>query len=304
MARFQRSSLCRFILRGPRLTENQANQGAPIRFRLTGSVATDKSIYPRARFDLMTIETMSGGYVPDYNYHPPPQDLKPTSIAPVSPLLSLTPRQEDRLHLHLDDRLLSLERDERKQCVPLHLPILQSNLMKPTSAFGSLQALLGRLLPLLHLILQIPPVEPWSSLRISYLLTFTGSVSTYITSLPLVVFPSRATSHHRQWDRNGSGDAVIEEQAGRTMRALLDFLGEVDKGWQAVLRGDGWFPPSHTGPRSGKAVKVDYGGSVGGTERYDLLLARFSADGDRQNTTTKYHHRWSGEDTRLGKDIW
>lgn len=32
-------------------------------------------------------------------------------------LLALTPRQETRLCAHLDDRLLGLERDERKQYV-------------------------------------------------------------------------------------------------------------------------------------------------------------------------------------------
>ena len=55
------------------------------------------------------------------------------------------------------------------------------------------------------------------------------------------------------------------------MRALLAFLNEVDRGWIAVLRGDGWSPPSETGGM-GKAVKVDFGGSVGATERSVLLL--------------------------------
>lgn len=134
------------------------------------------------------------------------------------------------------------------------------------SAFGSLQDLLARLLPLLHLILQIPPLDPWSSLRISYLLTFTGSVPTYITSLPLLTIPSHTTSTGDP-DLHDVKSFDVEQQTARTMRALLDFPNLVDKGWQAVLRGDGWLPPSKPGGR-GKAVRVDYSGSVGVTERY------------------------------------
>lgn len=114
------------------------------------------------------------------------------------------------------------------------------------SGFGTLSALLQRLKPILSLILQIPPVEPWSQLRISYLLTFSGSVPSYITSLPLVT---------------PRGD---DEEAGEVMLENLDFLQKVDNGWRVVLRGNGWVVDQNG---KGVAVRVPYAGSVGQTER-------------------------------------
>lgn len=118
------------------------------------------------------------------------------------------------------------------------------------SQFGTLSALLQRLKPILSLILQIPPVEPWSQLRISYLLTLSGSIPSYIASLPLVT---------------PRGD---DEEAGEVMRETIDFLHKVDHGWRVVLRGNGWVV-DHDG--KGVAVRVPYSGSVGQTERYVLF---------------------------------
>ena len=69
---------------------------------------------------LISLVTMSGGFIP------PPPDASNSSNRPLNPssnesnntpLSSLTPRQESRLRQHLDERLIQLERDERKQYV-------------------------------------------------------------------------------------------------------------------------------------------------------------------------------------------
>ena len=118
-------------------------------------------------------------------------------------------------------------------------------------ALGPLSALLPRLRTLLRLILQIPPRDPWASLRIDYLLTLTGSISTYITSQPL--FP-----------RHGGEERIRD--AERTLRDLLGFLEEVEDGWLAVLRGEAWVVDGALGGK-GHAVKVRYTPLVGQTER-------------------------------------
>ena len=68
---------------------------------------------------------MSGGFIPVPSQVARSQSPRPTTVSSLSPLLSLSSRQEDRLRLHLDDRILSLERDERKQSVsPLRVSFL------------------------------------------------------------------------------------------------------------------------------------------------------------------------------------
>ena len=125
-----------------------------------------------------------------------------------------------------------------------------------------------RLNTILNLILQIPPVEPWAALRISYLLTFTGSTITYLTSVPLVdvdQFPMSAPSPTPDFPASESDGP----DASRAMRTLLEFLKTVERGWQAVLRGDAWVssPESSDHDGSWKSVKVDFAGQVGTTER-------------------------------------
>jgi hypothetical protein len=64
-----------------------------------------------------------GGYlVEQQDVNAPPNSLDPSlsasrpgSRSEPEPLLRLTPRQEGRLRAHLDDKLLGLERDERKK---------------------------------------------------------------------------------------------------------------------------------------------------------------------------------------------
>ncbi|WWC97072.1 hypothetical protein V866_003949 [Kwoniella sp. B9012] len=144
----------------------------------------------------------------------------------------LTPRQEEKLRSYLDEKLSNLESDER------------------THKLGPLPRLLSRLSPLLQIILQIPPFYPFGSLRTSYLLTLTSVIPIYITSLPLL------SCGHRTKDE-------AQDEASRVIRGVLDLLNEVEKGWLAVLKGDGWIPPHNTGGTKmdvtigGQAVEVD-----------------------------------------------
>jgi hypothetical protein len=80
----------------------------------------------------------------------------------------------------------------------------------------------------------------------------------YITSLPLLSQEHGHGSNH-------------EEQAGQVMQDTIDFLNEVDSSWRTVLRGNAWVVDSSQ-PGSGKAVRVDYAGTVGQTERSVCLL--------------------------------
>ncbi|ORX36484.1 hypothetical protein BD324DRAFT_651722 [Kockovaella imperatae] len=207
-----------------------------------------------------------GGYIPPSPPHSNGSSRanSSTALTDARPLLSLTNLQERRLWTHIDDRLLSLERDERKH------------------AFTTLLRLVSeRLLPLLTLILQIPPVEPWGGVRVSYLLTLTGSMIDFITSLPLVKLSSMAHAPTPETSASDIDevddaapaedevDAIAQAEAARTMRRLLDLLSEVDRGWLAVLRGDAWIPPAKAGGR-GHPIPVQFGCQVGATERIRL----------------------------------
>lgn len=73
----------------------------------------------------------------------------------------------------------------------------------------------------------------------------------YITSLPLL-------SHEYAGNH--------EDQAGQVMQDTIDFLNEVDNAWRTVLKGNAWVVDPSS-PESGKAVRVNYAGTVGQTER-------------------------------------
>ncbi|WWC87763.1 uncharacterized protein L201_002655 [Kwoniella dendrophila CBS 6074] len=172
----------------------------------------------------------------------------------------LTPRQEEKLRTYLDEKLSGLERDER------------------THKLGPLPELLARLSPLLQIILQIPPFKPFSSLRISYLLTLTSVIPIYMTSLPLLSAGHRTNNN-------------VQKEAVRVIESVLKILKEVESGWLAVLDGEGWIPPridhrDRTSDNSstkedtsdcldgliigGKSLKVEFGDQVDVTEKIRL----------------------------------
>lgn len=171
-----------------------------------------------------------------------------------------------------------------------------------SSSFGSLPQLIGRIYPLLQLILQIPALDPFGALRISYFLTLTGAIPSYIASqrllsppealqfIPQQLLEANGTSSVAERERSvtpllpvkleegiRSPDTVSEVSTGlarleldpaqiasQTLLALLALLNLADKGWQAVLRGEGWV--MDTSGR-GHGVPVRFGSQVGATER-------------------------------------
>lgn len=49
------------------------------------------------------------------------------------------------------------------------------------------------------------------------------------------------------------------------MRNVIDFLNEVDRAWRVVLKGQAWVMNERSG--GGQALRVDYAGVVGQTEK-------------------------------------
>jgi hypothetical protein len=99
----------------------------------------------------------------------------------------------------------------------------------------TLDALIRRLEPLLELILQIPPIDPTSALRIAYLLRLTAGLALWITGYPLTGPSVEQDGPPRRHI------TASQEERDAAMEDLLDLLDELDRGWQAVLKGEAWY---------------------------------------------------------------
>lgn len=106
-------------------------------------------------------------------------------------------------------------------------------------------------------------------MRIAYLLRYTAAIMDYITSLPLIeipLHPPAGVSPEEEMQRE-------EDEAGETMRAMLDYLKEVERGWLAVLGGEGWIEPEDEddeAPQPPVSVPVPGAGEVDQTSRVRL----------------------------------
>ncbi|THH21458.1 hypothetical protein EW146_g101 [Bondarzewia mesenterica] len=131
--------------------------------------------------------------------------------APSSPVnhrtRPLTAKQERKLVENLEERFLDLMRNLKKRS-------------DPSSTLRTLSSYLQAAQPLLALILQIPPLDPSTSLRTTFLLRLTNDV--------MHAIPGYAP------------DAA-------TLPQLLAWLDVLDKGWLAVLRAQAWDPVAHEG---------------------------------------------------------
>ena len=76
---------------------------------------------------------------------------------------------------------------------------------------------------LLLLVIQIPPIDPSTGLRIAYLLRFTGDV---LFAIPGYQLETSTTT------------TSIQE----TLLDVLEFLGDLDRAWLAVLQSQVWDP--------------------------------------------------------------
>ncbi|KAI1791580.1 hypothetical protein LXA43DRAFT_1140102 [Ganoderma leucocontextum] len=139
-----------------------------------------------------------------------PEDGLSASIDPEQTDTSPPPRavralsqtQERNLMDYLEDRFLDVTRNFKKRA-------------DPSSTLRTLPSYLEATHHLLSLVLQIPPVDPSSSLRTTLLLRLTGDV---LSSVP------------------GYGP-VLEPTA---LPLLLGWLADLDTGWLAVLRAQAW----------------------------------------------------------------
>ena len=91
-----------------------------------------------------------------------------------------------------------------------------------SSTLRTLPAYLEAARHLLLLIVQIPPIDPSTGLRIAYLLRFTGDV---LFAIPGYQLETTSTTS-------------IQE----TLRDVLEFLGDLDRAWLAVLQAQVWDP--------------------------------------------------------------
>jgi hypothetical protein len=145
----------------------------------------------------------------------------------------LSTTQERRLLDYLDEQFLELTRGYKKRSIHyfffgfrrVHLASCRSH---PSSNLTTLPAYLDASHRILDLILQIPPVDPSASLRNTLLLRLTGEV---FNSVPGYT------------------------PDGQSLTILLDWLRDLDRGWLAVLRSQGW----DLATRSGTSVQLPDG---------------------------------------------
>ncbi|KAJ7577367.1 hypothetical protein C8J56DRAFT_1007175 [Mycena floridula] len=116
----------------------------------------------------------------------------------------LSPSQERKIVQYLDEKLLDLTRQYKKRS-------------EPSSTLQTLSEYLEAAQNILSLILQIPPIDPSTSLRTALLLRFTGEVFLSIPGYPV-------------------RDSEMQE--------LLEWLDDLDQAWLAVLRVQVWRPDS------------------------------------------------------------
>jgi len=114
----------------------------------------------------------------------------------------LTSSQERKLVDFLDDQFLELTRGYTKRS-------------QPTTHLPTLSRYLDAARPILSLILQIPPIDPSTSLRTALLLRLTNDTLTSITGYP----------------------ALPE-----SLPEVLDWLDDLDQAWLAVLEAQVWDP--------------------------------------------------------------
>ncbi|PPQ78358.1 hypothetical protein CVT25_011641 [Psilocybe cyanescens] len=130
----------------------------------------------------------------------------------------LTSKQERKLVDYLDEAFLDLTRNFKKRS-------------EVSSTLKTLPAYLDAVRRILALILQIPPVDPSTSLRIAYMLRLTGDTLGAIPGYTLALGPSENPS------------LTIRD----TLQDLVDFLDDLDQAWVAVLQNQIWDPASAEG---------------------------------------------------------
>jgi len=120
---------------------------------------------------------------------------------------ALSPKQERKLLGYVDEKFLNITRNFKKRS-------------DTSSTLQTLSLYLNETHTLLALILQIPPIDPSASLRITLLLRLTGEV---MDSIPGYIPDTE------------------------TLPQLLDWLDDLDHAWLTVLRSQVWNVLNRTG---------------------------------------------------------
>ncbi|KAG6817037.1 hypothetical protein H0H87_000449 [Tephrocybe sp. NHM501043] len=137
-----------------------------------------------------------------------------TAVDPSSPpsqnlnrIRALSTTQERKLVDYLDEKFLQLMRGYKKRSEPTtHLPTLRDYLDASRQ--------------ILSLIIQIPPIDPSTSLRTAYLLRLTND-----TLSSIIGYPPEPES----------------------LPEALDWLDDLDQAWLAVLQAQVWDPDTGAG---------------------------------------------------------
>ncbi|TFK35501.1 hypothetical protein BDQ12DRAFT_706667 [Crucibulum laeve] len=148
-------------------------------------------------------------------------ETKAAGAGTKHPRRALSMAQERKLLAYLDEKFLQMMRGYKKRS-------------ETSSELRTLSAYLSFARHLLALILQIPPIDPSTSLRTAYLLRLTGDVLGSVVGYPLYI-PTEIES---------GGQSPDPKQQ---LHELLDFLDDLDQAWLAVLQSQVWDPNEGTG---------------------------------------------------------
>ncbi|EJD06235.1 uncharacterized protein FOMMEDRAFT_166479 [Fomitiporia mediterranea MF3/22] len=182
----------------------------------------------------------------------PPQNQNESNRSPnVVRTQPLTARQERKLVEYIEDLFLEVMRNYKKRS-------------HPSSTLPTLQSYLHATHPLLSLILQIPPSkQQQSALRTALLLRFTSECLCAIPNYPP---PTLSPISSSSSDQSGV----------QTLRQLLTWLDELDKGWYTVLCAQAWDATA----QEGVDVELDVDGSSSptNTQNSDLNSAGLQSE--------------------------
>ncbi|KAL5490657.1 hypothetical protein ACEPAI_5491 [Sanghuangporus weigelae] len=164
-----------------------------------------------------------------------PESSRDNAVANTSiRIQALTARQERRLVEYVEDMFLDIMRNYKKRD-------------HPSTTLPTLHSYLRATHTLLSLILQIPPVVTnQASLRTALLLRFSSETLAAITHYPRPILNGSRTRAQSQSQSDAGG--------AETLKELLDWLDELDKGWHVVLCSQAW----DTSARDGVDVYVDF----------------------------------------------
>ncbi|KAF7782154.1 hypothetical protein Agabi119p4_1530 [Agaricus bisporus var. burnettii] len=145
--------------------------------------------------------------------------------------------QERRLVAYLDNEFLQLTRGYKKRTEQI-------------TTVPTLHKYITYARRLLAFILQIPPLDPSTSLRIQYMLRLTGDVLSAIVGYKLSPRAPPKGNYNEQVDRREETQSEEDEEPRdytSALRELLDWLDDLDQAWLAVLQNQIWDPDAGEG---------------------------------------------------------